>query len=380
MVGPLFLLLLAQIAGSAAEEGDLCQVVGGGTIALPECFAAPGYATWTLVVRGERRFFGLYQPFSSTEPPFPALIAMSDGQQVCRPGPPMTSAARYGHAYVCAGMGRSRGDGGWEFGNDGVASSAEPLPCGEENREIPYLAAILDVLAAEETIDERRVFTSGFSLNSMFAAYASFCFQGRIAGLWQGGSGLKLSREPPLMPEREGDCRKSDFVALGTSCVAEAPCADCEYFPVDPILAGGEPANALRVCTVSYEDDFLVATTRDMYATLSSRGQHEVAMLEFPAGRGHSTPLQLSAWIVGCLGIVPACSDECERWFLAECVGEGGEDAFTACMDAVHEGGAHGCAAQCAPTIAMLSTVEGPTVTQPAARAQRLAGFGGTAT
>ena len=235
------------------------------------------------------------------------------------------------------------------------------------NREIPYLAAILDVLAAEESIDERRVFTSGFSLNSMFAAYASFCFQGRIAGLWQGGSGVKLSREPPLMPEREGDCRKSDFVALGTSCVAEAPCTDCEYFPVDPILAGGEPVNALRVCTASYEDDFLVATTRDMYATLSSRGQHEVAMLEFPAGRGHSTPLQLSAWIVGCLGIVPGCSDECERWFLAECVGEGGEDAFTACMDAVHEGGAHGCAAQCAPTIAMLSTVEGPTVTQPAA-------------
>ncbi len=66
MVGPLFLLLLAQIAGSAAEEGDLCQVVGGGTIALPECFAAPGYTTWTLEVRGERRFFGLYQPFSST--------------------------------------------------------------------------------------------------------------------------------------------------------------------------------------------------------------------------------------------------------------------------------------------------------------------------
>ena len=52
---------------------------------------------------------------------------------------------------------------------------------------------------------------------------------------------------------------------------------------------------------------------------------------------------------------------------LCSSVGEGGEDAFTACMDAVHEGEAHGCAAQCAPTIAMLSTIEGPTVTAPAA-------------
>ena len=87
----------------------------------------------------------------------------------------------------------------------------------QENREIPYLRSILQVVTQYATLDETAVYTTGFSLNSMFAAYAAFCFQqgyagggaARVAGVWQGGSGLKLTGQLPNLPANEGECTQS---------------------------------------------------------------------------------------------------------------------------------------------------------------------------
>ena len=61
--------------------------------------------------------------------------------------------------------------------------------------------------------------------------------------------------------------------------------------------------------TQLFVDDFLVATTRDMYATLSSRGQHDVAMLEFPASSAANTLQSLKAALLAA-GVQKAKVDE----------------------------------------------------------------------
>jgi hypothetical protein len=60
---------------------------------------------------------------------------------------------------------------------------------------------------------------------------------------------------------------------------------------MEPILADGNPANSMRDCIMGYEDDMpFVVTSREMHAELSERGEHEGVLLEFPPGRGHSSP------------------------------------------------------------------------------------------
>jgi hypothetical protein len=229
----------------SAGATDVCNVVGGGTVSLPQCFTTCSnlgcYLTWTMVnVDGERRFFGQFTPLASDPeaPPMPVLISMSDSQDVCRQTAASQVAVRYGYSRVCAGMGRSRGEGGWAFGNDGVMNSETPLPCDETAapREgacksqllccraaqtdtptsssgawavipwhaAPYLAAILDVLAADPLLDADQVWAEGFSLNSMFAGWASFCSQPRIRGVWQVPS-LSRERLPQWVAGRPGN-------------------------------------------------------------------------------------------------------------------------------------------------------------------------------
>lgn len=372
-------------------RAQACRQVGGGTVELPQCYSAPGYTTWTLisVADGGRRFFGVYIPdgtsadghVNSTALPaaaLPVLVSMSDNTDVCRPGGQPTTAARYGYAYVCAGMGRSRGDGGWDFGDDGVANDNVPLPCSEEAspREHQYMSAILNVIANDPQLDQNSVYTTGFSLNSMFAGWTTFCSQAwpqtTIKGVWQAGSGLKITGQPPMMPNREGDCRFSDWQRFGTSCVEEAPCLECEYFPVKPIKPAPTDL-AIRDCIMTYTDDFLAATAYSMYEQLSESGEHNPVLLAFqavPGGvGGHSQPLQSSAWMVGCMGIVPHCSGQCESWF-GQCMsqGGGGEEGFDRCLTEAHSGTVAGCAARCAPTIQMLSQIQEVQVSTPLAR------------
>ena len=75
---------------------------------------------------------------------------------------------------------------------------------------------------------------------------------------------------------------------------------------------------------------------------------------------GHKEPLNSYHWIVGCLGIRPQCSGQCEASFLQQtnCVGatsDPGLPNFDNCLTA-----AAGCAAHCAPTLAMLKHSEKP--------------------
>ena len=327
------LLAAATLAAPLANDFT-CSVVGGGTLVDDRCYNRCSnlgcYRTWTLVDEaGERRFFGLFLPdLGADGETMPALISMSDGADTCRPNAQSQTASRYGYVRVCAGMGRSRGAGGWQFGNDAVMNTADPLPCSAEAspREIPYLTAILDTLSLEPAVDADSVWTEGFSLNSMFAAYSAFCFQTRIRGVWQGGSGLKITGATPMLPNREGDCRRSAWDELGSSCTTVDPCLECESFPAVPILQPGA-SRGLRDCIMIYEGDTgFIQTSQAMYDALAAKPAEEdweAVLLEFPGG-GHSSPLQSTDWIIGCLGIVVSCGVECESWFVGSCMDDAG--------------------------------------------------------
>merc|ERR1712151_1380644 len=65
------------------------------------------------------------------------------------------------------------GKGAWRTGNDGVVNETNPQPCSEaDTPEIKYLKAIFNLITEKhDTFDSSKIYTWGFSQNSMFAAY-----------------------------------------------------------------------------------------------------------------------------------------------------------------------------------------------------------------
>lgn len=93
----------------------------------------------------------------------------------------------------------------------------------EDSREYSYIEGTLDFIASNSDLDESKVFFEGFSQSSMFAAYASVCFADRVAGLWQGGSGLAKTYHTPLTPGKQAQCSASSYDTHGKDCCAGMP-------------------------------------------------------------------------------------------------------------------------------------------------------------
>ena len=112
------------------------------------------------------------------------------------------AATRYGFAR----FGLSTPDGHWSFGNDGVVNDANPMPCSDEDsKDMPYLKAIFNFIESNpDQFDASRIYAGGFSQNSMFSAYIGFCFNEKVLGIWQGGSGLAYTGELPNLPGCQG--------------------------------------------------------------------------------------------------------------------------------------------------------------------------------
>lgn len=113
------------------------------------------------------------------------------------------------------------GNFGLEFPANGVVNHTNPTPCSEsDSREYLYIKGVLDFIENHAGLDASKVYFEGFSQNSMFAAYASVCFADRVAGLWQGGSGLAKTFHTPLVPGLQAQCSASDYASLGNNCCA----------------------------------------------------------------------------------------------------------------------------------------------------------------
>lgn len=350
---------------AACEAGP--QVCDPANPGVCECSDQPGFTTYTWEVEGQQRCFTVYVP-PATEP-LSTVIAMNCyaanalGGGGCVPNSPMVRTAnQLGFAAVCA----SATDGNWQFGNDGVINAANPTPCAEDDsKDIVYMQGIFDILedlAIDGVLDPDMVFTSGFSQNSMFAAYVGVCFDEEIRGVWQGGSGLYVDGVTQPLPRSEGACSASDFETYGPSCRMLAPCTDCEFFPVYPV-ATPEPH---QHCIMAYEDDFLSETAEPMYDALIAEG-HDATLLQFPdIGRGHAAAYEEWPWIASCLEVTPTCSSTCEQSF-ETCMGAGGSVQanlmnYRQCYDFARYGSLSGCSRGCTPTMGMLRLMEQPCI------------------
>merc|ERR1719361_1299618 len=237
-------------------------------------------------------------------------------------GPPsggdMGEAAEY-YGFVSFTLGNPLKDGaggfGLEFGNNGVANDANPTPCERsDSREIEYLEMIFQFIDDNPTLlDATKVYTEGFSQNSMFAVYTSVCFASKVAGTWQGGSGQSRTGSNPVAPGFQGQCAFDSHSAHGDDCCNQEFCADCQYWPLWPRTCGHKIVD----CIAAYTDD-TIACGSDwfMYEAMVQEG-NDARLLSFPGNMagggagGHQDPKNSWAWITGCLGIVSSCSSDC---------------------------------------------------------------------
>ena len=278
------------------------------------------------------------------------------------------AAARYGFTR----FGLSSPDGAWTFGNDGIANDENPRPCSEEDsKDIPYLTKIFEFIEQNPSqFDNDKIYAVGFSQNSMFSAYTAFCFPDKVIGLWQGGSGMATKETGPDLPGMQGQCSASSFAANSRNCLTIDPCTDCQYWPIYPCYNEQRP---MIDCVNDYDNDQIAndddaESAIQMYDALLNEG-HDARLIRWsPSEDGtiegsHTDPKNLIHWQVGCLGITSPCSEECETELIS-CVNSGDTstalnraETFGDCIDAQStdcEG--------CAPTLAMLSESQAPTV------------------
>lgn len=351
-----------------------------------------GFQTYTFTSGGEQRCFTVYHPVELASQPLPAYLFSQcyaadelQGLEMTNENSPSNAAAgRYGFARI----GLSTPDGNWQFGNDGVVNDEYPQPCSNaDSKDNAYLRTVFDFIDNNpDQFDGSRIYAEGFSQNSMFSAHIGHCFQDRVTGIWQGGSGMSLTGQRPYTPGCEGQVEHSVWEQCGGNCdqciQQNGFCSDCKYWPIYPCYS---PAKPMVVCLHEYTNDGISvdqvnpdvnSTALYMNAALKAEG-HDARLLRFSPSPdnsiegGHRDPNNGAYWHVGCLGITAPCSLQCEAAFL-ECIETRGPfntaldraRAFDECMRLPGFAALPGCADDCAPTYDMLAAGEEPTTAE----------------
>ena len=297
------------------------------------------------------------------------------------------AAARYGFARFGLSSAWSKPNnptkGFWGF--PGIVNDDHPMPCSDaDSRDIPYLRVIFDFIAANPDKFDQRIYIEGFSQNSVFAAYAGFCFHDRVTGIWHGASGLVRKDSLPYgvscQARTTGEGREKCTSKKCAICEKEQPCKECQYWPIWPCYTQKRP---MIDCLTDYTNDGVTndvegdpiknSGAQHMYDALVQEG-HDARLFRFaPVEDGsiktkHSATKNIVHWQVGCWGITPPCTETCQTEFLkcvngknptnvgehvkafASCINE---DTFTALED---------CTSTCAPTLEMLKASEMPAI------------------
>ena len=129
--------------------------------------------------------------------------------------------------------------------------------------------------------------------------------------------------------------------------------------------------NKIIDCLATYTNDN-IACGSDLYMYEAMVAENNDArLLSFSPAEssgipgGHQNPNFPFDWMVGCLGIVEACSDPCQNLFL-NCVqtSGGGDNAFESCKEELESGSWEAtCTQGCALTLEMLQESQLPVVT-----------------
>ncbi|XRA99681.1 ShKT domain-containing protein [Pycnococcus provasolii] len=331
-------------------------------------------SVYTFWLRDQQRCFSVYNP-SGVSSPKPVVLHSNCYAKDKLMGLEMSSDSDVGKAatqYGFAFIGLSTPEGNWEFGNKNVVNDAKPMPCSaEDTKEIEYVQAIISFVKSQSAtmgFDATRIYSEGFSQNSMFSAYIAFCFSSDVVGVWQGGSGLSLTGQQPFLPRMEGQCTADSFAQYQNGCATSQPCTDCQYFPVYPCYTESRPQVD---CIAMYDNDFLAGTDTFMYDAMAAEG-HDARLLRFAVDSangiegGHKNPASWTTWMVSCFGMTEQCSSTCASSF-ASCVAaselEKPSEKFEGCVSSSSMSTLNGCTATCSPTLEMMKLSESPTVT-----------------
>ena len=112
----------------------------------------------------------------------------------------------------------------------GIVNDDIPMPCNDEdNVDIPYLKKIFEFIEDKpKQFDASRKWAEGFSQNSVFSAYLSFCFSDKILGFTQAGGGLAFTGQKPYFPNCEGQVTYSSWTNENchscSQCIETHPC------------------------------------------------------------------------------------------------------------------------------------------------------------
>merc|ERR1711881_209533 len=347
-----------------------------------------GFQTYGFVQDGVQRCFTVFHPLQRADESLPVVISsqcygkdsLGSISMKNENAADNKAAARYGFARI----GVSTPDGNWVFGNNNIVNDLRPMPCADEDsKDIAYMRKIMNFIENSNQFDSTRVYTEGFSQNSMFSAYIAFCFPDNVLGVWQGGSGMAITGEPPNLPGCQGQVTAYDFAnncQNCKACIASHPCSECQYWPIYPCYSPNRP---MVNCLSEYTNDYIsndkqgqgFSTATNMYEKMLDEG-HDARLLRFSPSTdetikgGHQDPRNLNYWQVGCLGITESCTEACETAFVG-CVES--EDTSTAmkrtqafenCIDANVFSELAGCTETCAPTFGMLASSEDPTTAE----------------
>ena len=199
----ILLAFFATVVLAQNEQPSTPTVCNGANQGRCECGdQSQGFTTYTFWVEDQQRCFTVYQPEFSE--PLPVMIFSQ-----CYGKDKLSSIAmdsmnrlenQMARRYKFARIGISTPDGNWKFGNDGIVNDDKPMPCSDEDsKDMIYARAVFEFIKANpDKFDSSRIWTEGFSQNSMFSAYIGFCFG--VNGVVQGGSGMALTGKLPHLP------------------------------------------------------------------------------------------------------------------------------------------------------------------------------------
>ena len=206
-------MLLTKIHAQKPKIPDICTLSNQGSC---EC-SSNGIVTTYVFWPGDgdyQRCIHAYIPDVDDSGSYPVLISISGySQGNLGTNGAVAAGQKYGFATLSLGStGPFDGAGnfGLEFPANGVINPDNPAPCSSsDSREYAFIEGVLDWIESVDVLDQSKVYVYGFSQSSMFAAYVAVCFHDRIAGLWQGGSGLALTGHTPVAPGFQGQCSRS---------------------------------------------------------------------------------------------------------------------------------------------------------------------------
>ena len=336
-----------------------------------------------------QRCFTVFRPSNRKTEVLPVLLRMQcyakdtlGGMDMINTNSPTNSAAeRYGYATI----GLSSPAGHWDFGNNNIVNDKAPMPCSnEDSDDIIYLKYVFNFIEKDNLLNHNKLYTEGFSQNSMFAAYTAFCFQNysksTILGVWQGGSGMGVNGMKPYLPGMQAQCSEDSFVQYKQQCIQQQPCTECKYWPIYPCYHQPKP---MIDCVMEYTND-QVSTDQTDLSKSSAIYMHDKLILESHAGNllrfspssdgsidgGHKDVLNKEHWLAGCLGITNTCSEACENEFFNCMDSKSYTDAksnatnFAECFrEPGFSTNLQSCTSTCAPTLRMLQRSEMPTTT-----------------